>query len=533
VHVTPITEDVSCTTVDKLSGSLRREFWAWRFYDFSRRPVPAVANSFLYVTLKAMFDVANVVKIDPVKKLPLGAFQVGPISLNGLSFVTCTQALAALIQIVLFLTLGPCADFGNLRRPLLLFFSLLGGASGAIWLAFNSVKLWWLGGIVSIIFFTSYGLAVVFYNSYLPLLINDHPSVIASTGLAQRKIVQKESATLSSTAFMLGYLGSAAILICALRIFDDNARTILYGYRIIISFCGIWWFVFCLPAIFGLNARPRSPLPANESYLTIGWKTAFKTAKKIWRMPNVARYLLAYFLFIDGIGTIASVAALFAVDDLNFTGYKLTLLVLEIPSVAFFATAFWAWFSRVANIPPKNMLLVHCCSYILLGVYVLCGQDPANTWALRTESAMYVAGAWHGLHVGSIQAFGRSVFAEMVPAGYEADFFSFFQLTDEGSSFLGPLMATIITGSSGSTRLVFVWIILVFLLAIPTLWFVDVNKAAEESMEMEEKTHVQKMENNGKVNILYHTSLSKTTVIPNLVSTLNVPGSIAESKNNP
>lgn len=83
----------------------------------------------------------------------------------------------------------------------------------------------------------------------------------------------------------------------------------------------------------------------------------------------------------------------------------------------------------------------------------------------------------YGGNLGNIQSYTRSMFADLIPTGHEAEFFALYEITDKGSSWMGPLVVSILYNAFGSLRLAFVYLTIVMLLPIVGLWkFVDYDK---------------------------------------------------------
>jgi UMF1 family MFS transporter len=90
-----------------------------------------------------------------------------------------------------------------------------------------------------------------------------------------------------------------------------------------------------------------------------------------------------------------------------------------------------------------------------------------------------------GLNTGSQQAFTRTIYSTLLPYGREAEYFSFYEVSDKGTAWLGPLVLGIVFDATGSFRQAFVYLEIFFILGLILLWFVDVPKALEEKREFD------------------------------------------------
>lgn len=105
-------------------------------------------------------------------------------------------------------------------------------------------------------------------------------------------------------------------------------------------------------------------------------------------------------------------------------------------------------------------------------------KGKTNTTSLSFIQ-LYVAAAWYGLQIGAIQSFSRVLMAELVPPGSEAEFFSLYEVTDKGSSWMGPLIVAAIYDKTGNFRDAFWFLLAATLLPIPIIWFVNMNRGRE------------------------------------------------------
>ena len=166
--------------------------------------------------------------------------------------------------------------------------------------------------------------------------------------------------------------------------------------------------------------------------------------------PETLKFLIAYFLYNDGIQTVIAVASTFAAAPLLQGGLALeqqTLIavILMIQFVAFFGALFWG---RLAGwIGAKQSVIVSLVIWSAVVIYAYGGlRGPTAT------AQFFVLGIFIALVMGGSQAISRSLFAQMIPNGKEAEFFSFYEISERGTSWIGPLVFGLANQMFGNLR---------------------------------------------------------------------------------
>jgi UMF1 family MFS transporter len=248
-----------------------------------------------------------------------------------------------------------------------------------------------------------------------------------------------------------------------------------------------------------LQTRPGPPLPSGENYILFSWKKGISpfgnhqrlvyqffhlvlyTISQFKRLPNTFLFLTAYLIYADGISTVATTAILFGQDVLNLSATESTVMGLIAPLGALIGNYLFLFIQRKLGITTKNMviaLLFICCLVPLYGVLGLF----STTVGYYTIGELYGGTIVYGLTLGAIQSYSRVLFAELIPPGNESEFFSLYEITDKGSSWLGPLLVGITRDVSGSMRPAFVILVILLLLPVPILYRVDVLKGKKEAL---------------------------------------------------
>jgi len=188
----------------------------------------------------------------PSSTVPFLGFDVSPFS-----FTTTCLSISVAFQALLFILAGPCADHGNMRKKLFIG-SIIGGTLTTMSLIFVAApEAYWFAGFLVIVSNCFFGLSVVFYNAYLPLLVDAHPKVRALNMLdsaKERRIREDVENEMSSKGFIWGYIGSIFLIIVSvvLAIILPSDGTVTE--RVCIFIAGAWYvyFIFFASSSFSL-----------------------------------------------------------------------------------------------------------------------------------------------------------------------------------------------------------------------------------------------------------------------------------------
>ncbi len=441
----------------KLERGNRREQVGWYFYDW--------ANSAFSTTVAAVFLGPYVSELALQAAGEDGTAQVLGISVAPHSFVFYCFTISVILQFLFLPLLGAIADYSNMRKKLMQVFAV-SGSIATMFLFFVTEETWTLGGLLFILANLSFGAAIVFYNAFLPDIAEpDDRDRVSSVGWA------------------LGYLGGGILLVLNLVLYQLRESLGIdtgLAVRINLFSGGLWWFAWSFVTWRLLRSRDTvSALPAGESYFSTGIKQLVRTVKEAADYPHTIRYLIAYLLYNDGIQTVFSAAAVFATAPLANGGLEidqgtLTMIVLMIQFVAFAGALL---FGRVATrIGAKKALMIGLVVWMVVVVYAYVG--------LRGESRIlefWIMAACIAVVMGGTQAVSRSLFANMIPSGKEAEFFSIYEVSERGTSWLGPLTFGWVNQFLGSLRPAIFSIIFFFVVGMFLLLRVDVRRAIVES----------------------------------------------------
>ena len=229
------------------------------------------------------------------------------------AFASFVVSISSIVQVVVFITVGAWADYGTLRHRSLLVATVVACVSTMLFLVVGEPSAYWVAALLLIVSNVAYGVTVVFYNAYLPLLVDDHPDVVAAkAALTASKSDATEEAfhetrehvenTISGLGNGLGYLGGVIALVLSVVILMAalfaGASTSLQ-FRLVIFFAGCWWLLFGLWAIRSLQPRPGAPVPPPAQLATLGWRSTFATLSAASSYKNTFALIIVYFFYSD------------------------------------------------------------------------------------------------------------------------------------------------------------------------------------------------------------------------------------------
>jgi UMF1 family MFS transporter len=228
----------------------------------------------------------------------------------------------------------------------------------------------------------------------------------------------------------LGYMASFLILTFNLILITFKIPNPEWAVRLSLLSVGIWWAVFAIPTFLWVKERdePKS-LPENETLLTVGFSRIMKTAKSLPNYPEMLLFMVAFFLYNDGVQTIISQSATFTNYALGATLESIIPAFVMIQIVAFFGSFI---FIRI----EKGIGVKRALVYSLMGWIFIIG------WALVMHklAEFYVMAFIAGFILGVSQSASRTIYALMIPHGQSAEFFSLYAIVGKMASLIGPFL---------------------------------------------------------------------------------------------
>ncbi len=427
----------------------RREQRGWYFYDwansaFSTTVVTVFLGPYLTTITKAAADAQGFV-------YPLG------IKVNAGSFFPYIVSLSVLLQVIFLPVLGAIADYSHRKRQMMALFAYL-GALTTMGMYFLQGTRYLLGGLLFLIANLSFGASVVFYNAFLPEIARP-----------------EERDSVSSLGWALGYLGGGLLLLMNLVLVSKAGAFGLetgQAVRISLASAGVWWAIFTIIPLVALKSRqPVRSLPPHASYLTIGFRQLRSTLSQASNYPQTMLFLAAYLLYNDGIQAVITLSSQFGQEELGLPISTLTTVILMVQFVAFFGSILFNYIAK--GVGARNAIMVSLVIWTGTLVYAY--------GFLQTESQFFILAAVIAIVLGGSQALSRSVYSMMIPKGREAEYFSLYEISERGTSWLGPLLFGLSLQFTGSYRIAIGSLVIFFIAGLVLLTRVDVRKAAAEA----------------------------------------------------
>ena len=229
-----------------------------------------------------------------------------------------------------------------------------------------------------------------------------------------------------------------------------------------------------------LLTRPGPDLPEDAgNHFLFSWKIVFKSFAKWREIPNTFLYLAAFFMFSDGMHTLAQVAILFCSTKLGLSALETFIVALLFPLSAIFGNFLLLTIQKKWHFSTKSILISCLALMSLLPIYALIGAFNDKIGLVNKWEAYMISVS--GIFFGPAVSFGKVLYSELIPEGSESEFFALCAISDRGSSWIGPLIVGAITQATNDIRYGLGSISMLFLIAIPLLSFIDVEKGRKDA----------------------------------------------------
>ncbi|WP_089403822.1 MFS transporter [Geodermatophilus saharensis] len=434
-----MTPDVEAAPADP---ALRRERFGWYSYDWAMSVFnTSVTTVFLGPYLTGVAEDAA----GADGRLPFLGLSIPPGS-----WFSYVLSFSVVLQVVVLPLTGAVADRTGRKRQLLGALAGL-GALAATCLFFVADGRYLLGAALFVVANVAFGAATVVYYSWLPDLASpDERDAVSSRGWA------------------FGYVGGALLLAVHLGLFlgaGSLGLTEGEAVRICLATAGLWWGLFTLVTVSLLRDRP--PVSGHGA-ATSGFRQLWATLRGMRAFPLTLWFLGAYLLFNDGVQTVISLSATYASEELGLSQSVLTGAILMVQVVAVFGAL---GLGRVAARYGAKRTVLGCLvawTAVLVAAYWL--QEGA-------VAQFYALAAVIGLVQGGTQALSRSLFSHLIPAGREAEYYSFYEISDRGTSWLGPLAFGLTYQLTGSYRYAIISLVVFFVAGFALLARLPMRRA--------------------------------------------------------
>ncbi len=397
---------------------LRRPIVGWALYDWANSAfATTVMAGFFPIFFKQYWSVGT--------EASVSTFRLGVVSTLG----SLVIALAAPI-------LGAMADRGGVRVRLLAYFTLLGAVMTAAlytvaqgeWIAaaviYSLAGIGFWGGII--------------FNDALLMDVSEPP----------------EYNRVSALGYSVGYVGGGLLLVVNTAMVTNPADFGLAdaaeAVRLAFPMVAVWWLLFTIPCLLWVREqKPARVLPARDA-LRAGWQEFRATLHEIRRYRPLVWFLLAYWLYIDGVHTIVKMAVDYGLS-LGFPQQSLIAALLIVQVVGFPAALAFGWIGD--RIGARNGIFIAIAVYAVAAV---------GAYSIREVQHFYLLAVSIGLVQGGIQSLSRSYYASLVPEGKQGEFFGFYNMMGKFAAVIGPTLVGVTALLTGDTRIGMLSVVVLF-----------------------------------------------------------------------
>ena len=408
---------------------INKEVLSWAFYDW--------ANSAFATTVMAGFF--------PIFFKSYWAGELsGPESSAWLGTANSISGLA-IVCIAPFL--GALADITNKKKLFLGLFAFLGIiTTGSLF--FIAQGMWLTAMSVYIFACIGFSGGNVFYDS---LLIN-----VSSTDNRNR---------VSALGYSLGYLGGGFLFVLNVAMYQSPE---FFGLKsiteaVLFSFLSVsvWWGFFSIPILKYVKENSSDKIEIKITYLiTQSFQRVLSTFKDIRKYKTLSLFLLAYWLYMDGVDTIVRMALAYGADiGLEASDMILALIITQF--VGFPATILYGILGDRFGL--KLMLSIGIIGYIFVTIFSI---------FITNISGFYFLAFTIGLFQGGVQSISRTIFSQLIPAEKSAEFFGFYNLVGKSAVVLGPILVGWVAYTFDNPDYGILSLLLLFIPGLLVLWMV-------------------------------------------------------------
>ena len=382
-----------------------KEEKSWIFYDWANSAFSAiVAAIILPVFFKSMAESHGVTAVDAT------------------AYWGYATSLGTLICAVLAPFLGTLGDFKGMKKKLFTAFMLLGVVSTFLLALTNS----WQGLLLFYILGTlGFSGSCIYYDSFL----------LDVTDVSRMDRV-------SSVGYGLGYIGGSTIpLVISLVLIQFGSG---FGVPTVLAtkfsfiLTAVWWLVFTIPML--RHVRQKHAIEPDRDMFAHTLRNMKHTLSMIVKNKSILFFVIAYFFYIDGVGTIIHMATVFG-SSCGLDSMDLMVVLLVVQIVAF---PFAILYGRLADrFGSRRMILFGIATYI---VVCMLGFN------LKEMKDFLLLAVLVGTAQGGIQALSRSFYGKLVPAEQASEYFGFFDVFGKFSAVIGPALFGVVAQLTGVTN---------------------------------------------------------------------------------
>ena len=415
--------------MEPTSKKLNKSAWSWALYDWANSAFATTVMAGFFPLFFKSYWASNLSDAE-------STFAIGSVN----SLVGLLIAFSAPV-------LGALADAGDSKRKFLFSFAFLGIIATG-YLFFIPESSWKLAVIFYGIGVIGFSGGNIFYDSLLVTVSKE-----------------KERNRVSALGFSLGYLGGGILFLLNVAMFlypnwfglENQIEAVLWSFLSV----AVWWLIFSLPIY--LNVKEPVQNASKKQINTViadAFENLLNTAKSIKKFKSAVIFLLAYFLYMDGVDTIIRMATSYG-SDIGLSATSMIQALLLTQFIGFPATLVFGYYAD--RFGYKYSLSFAIIVYIFVVLF---------SSQMDTALEFYIVASVIGLVQGGVQAISRSFFSTLIPENKAAEFFGFYNFIGKSSVFLGPFMVSGIALITGSPSYGILSLLILFIPGLILLWLV-------------------------------------------------------------
>lgn len=431
---------------------MRRQRVGWYVYDW--------ANSAFSTSVITVFLGPYLTSVAEASVGADGHLNVFGLGLHPGALYSFCVSISVILQVITLPVVGAITDATRQKKRILATTAYIGAVATAL-LFFVSAEAQnaLLGGLFFIIANVAFGSSLVVSNSFLvDLAPADERDAVSSRGWA------------------VGYLGGGLLLLMHLLYFESVESAggpVGLAVRTILASVGIWWALFTIVPLRLLPAPSQLSVFPTKVSMRATFRQLWHTLKGMRALPSTLLFFIAYLLYNDTIQTVIAMASVYGQEEL---GLSMSVLTKAILLVQFVAIGGSLLFARIAE-------LIGTKRAIVLGLLGWAGVLLAAYGAVTTTWHFYMLAVAIAIVMGGTQALSRSLFSTMIPPGKEGEYFALYEISDKGTSWLGPLAFGLALTFTGSYRLALLSLTIFLIAGLVLLLRVNVARAVEEAQQ--------------------------------------------------
>lgn len=360
-------------------------------------------------------------------------------------------SISVLLQAILLPIIGSLVDLTKRKTSYLAIFTFLGAIS-TILIFFINDSIFIVGALLLIISNLAFGAAVTIYNSYL----NDIANI-------------DEREDISAKGWAVGYLGGGTLLLINLLLFSTYSQiglSQILAIKINIALAGMWWALFSIPILTKFKQIDKSSINIPKLLIIkTTFSQLFSTIKNIKLYPITLLFLIAYLFYNDGVQSVIALSSQFGQEELKLSISFLTIVILVVQFVAAFGSMIFMKIAKLLS--EKKSILLSILIWILILIYAFHFLQGSTDFLIL---AIVIA-----LVMGGIQSISRSLYSKLIPQGKEAEYFSLYEVSEKGTSWMGPFLFGLIYQNTFSYRYAILSLIVFFVIGGFILTFTKIN----------------------------------------------------------